>query len=307
MKNLWKTFLMMLLAGLVCLSFVSCEDDSDDEVAETVTYDAPDLATTADKTIENAFSDLTGKTTNDNVVHNDGTTHTGYCLNQFVSKSEINELVGLDADATEDARDLFAVNITAGDGYAFRTKSEFDLSWGQFKEGYYLSAHDEVPVTFPSEEISKKFDIKGANKIELFRKLDIKKTDGTTVIVEVRAFAGETINYRNWKDNEDNQDTGFKLSEVIYDYITTEKSSFNYKISTIDSFIPEEGSEDYLADNTANWETLQNAYLLFPAEEGDEYKIIFLNEDDNTTDTTYPTQKYKNLKYPQTIELISTN
>jgi len=294
MKKISFLFLMLFLS----ISFLACDDDDD---STTVTYDPPTLATTADKSFSEAFADLTSLTSTADVTHNDGVGYTGYSLDQFVPKSTINALVDLDEESG-DARNLFAYNVVATDAFSFRDKSDFDLNWTDFSSGYYLSDHLETPVSFPSEEILKSFDVKGATTINLYRKVDFKTTDGTTIMVEIGAFTTSTINYQNWRQTDNNADAGFAFSELIYDYITTTPESYSYKITTVDNYVGE--GDDYISDNIVTWEIAQNAYFLPSSGEGEEAKIIFLNAD--ATETTYATQAYKNIKYPQIIELISS-
>lgn len=295
MKKILSLFVCL---GLI-ISFSGCFDDDDS---------SPPADSPGDNT------DPLANYTSEDILY-DGETIKGYPLLQFVSESTVNNHFGdpeWDEDSGNtgpvDCRKLFAYRVIASDNWnPYDDKGADDMSWDDFKSGYLLEKIYDAKVYFPSEEIFKMYDVKNAQDINTYRRIDIlKDVDGseggpTAIIFQLSAFSTEELEYWNSKQLEVITGKGISIDQLFSEYViaAADKGNYDYKFILADGFVGD-GTGGKLLDNTCTWEELQQAYYIFEEDGEVKDKIIILGPEEGG----HPTQAYKSLKVPESIEFI---
>jgi hypothetical protein len=165
-----------------------------------------------------------------------------------------------------DARELYAYQIVADDGYsASETKGYFDNVWQHLQLGHILT--ETRRVVFPDDRIDLPgaFDVKDAGHIHIHRKFDVELPD-TAIISELRNYA--TTQVANFDGVLEN---AVALKDFVPSLVTNPEE-YNYNLRTLDNFGP---------TTNMTWSQFQTGYWLMNTQ-----LTIF-------TDTTLVGGKYK--------------
>jgi len=242
-----KKLFITTLAILFLLLFFACSEKDEGPAGNNDQPDPPEPAQTAN--FEFTFPDDTelADYVSEIIVYNDNDV-TAYSLDQFV-----------DLDNKDiDEHYLYAFQVFASDGFSARDKGYSDLNWDEFQTGYYLPSINDGRVYFPDESIPSAFNVKEAETISLYRKIDVILA-GTTVMFEIGGLTTESVSY-NDNDELVTYD-GISMPQFISDYITENPENYEYL------FIP---YDDY-GEMVYQWQDIQNAYWI-PEKD----RVVFL-------------------------------
>jgi hypothetical protein len=307
-------------------NFAACSDDDDNPPPATQTDDDDD---------DDDDGPLAGYTATD--IMYDGSTVKGYSLDQFVSEATIHTAVidPLDPDddfVSADARKLYAVSVVGSDGFSNRTKFSgdspkynYDLRWDLYISGYLLEKIYDARTYFPSDDIVAMYDIKNAQYINMYRKIDVVRPDGannysvspvveagtiatfeigatatgaladpgtmptTKLTVEQISFWSSSTTYTNVN--------AIKLEQFITSWITDSPSSYTYNIVAVDDFARKGWTWDRIRyqDGTSADEI---AYYL-----PDDEIICVIKYDD--ADTRYEQVSQTKINFP--VKIVADN
>lgn len=295
MKKILHSLIIFLMALGLSFTVIACSDDGD-KTTSTGTTSADPMA---DYTSEE--------------ITVDGVTTKAWKLDQFISKEDANKFLNITDDY--DGRKLFAYNTVGSDGWTHRdnNKAYFpDLRWDEYITGYLLPKEMDAKVYFPSEDIAKTYDVKNAETVKLYLKLDFKRSDGTIVTVEPKSFTLSDVSYYNKDGSDESTDKAIKLVDMLSSYITQDTPN-QYKLYAVDDYDKTCSKIEINGDGSASTVSSSGnaiAYYL-PGSEGSEPKIIFLKYADVESDgAPYELQKDSNLKsfkWPVTVELDVSN
>ncbi len=285
-----KKLSIMLFVLAFILNFTACDDSSskandvsttDYDYSET---DPPAFATLAtanyhctlpdQKNYTGTIADepaalFSGYTLTSGIIYEDGSSITGYALEQFVDETAVRTVTP-DPDSklgTSDSRKLYSVIIVSNnDGFDNRTKFtskgyyNADLRWDQFIQVYLLDLTYSGKSYFPaSVGLAKMYNNKYSYDIYMFRKIDVKRPDsaGSIATFEVAATTDSYISDTNYTTvtggltttkftvatitftNNSTSYTNVKaisLDQFITEHITDSPSSYTYKIVAVDDF-----------------------------------------------------------------------
>jgi len=272
-----KNYLVILLGlAMLLIAFTGCSEKTTTSPNDNQAT-APELAQTAD-TLFTVPDSLTNY--NSQEIDYNGETVTAFALEQFVPETAVNNFTGADGF---DSRVLFAVEIVSSDedgNWTPRSKGYEDLDWNQFKTGWLIPSVSGKAY-FPDDSIITGYDVKHAHYFKLYRKIEVTLSD--TILFETGAFETEQVTYT--KDGEEYIATGFPLSNLISDYVTTAQADYNYHFIAADGWINND------TNNLYSWDNIRNGYWL-----SDSDKAIFLNDAHETI--------FKSVRVLETIELI---
>ena len=284
-----KKLSIILVVLAFILNFTSCDDASSKPNDPTSDYDysetnPPAFATLATATYHTTLPDqknytgtiadepaalFSAYTLTTGILYEDGTSITGYALEQFVDETAVQAATP-DPDSklgTSDARKLYAMVIRSNnDGFENRTKFVSkgyynpDIRWDQFIQGYLLDLNYSGKSFFPaSVGLAKMYNNKYSYDIYMFRKIDVKRPDsaGSIATFEVAATTDSYVSDTNYTTvtggltttkfivttisftNDSSTYTNVKaisLDQFLTDHITDSPSSYTYKIVAVDDF-----------------------------------------------------------------------
>ncbi len=141
----------------------------------------------------------------------------GYKLDQFISKTAVFDSTTHStsmADSVE-IRNLYAYEIVSADSdhWSPRTATStagYDLSWNQFKNGFYMPSDANLISWFPNTTLPGAFKVKRVGFFRLYRKIDVTASDGSTKMVELKSLPLFPID--NWNHVQEN---AIKLSDLV--------------------------------------------------------------------------------------------
>ncbi|MBW6516164.1 MAG: hypothetical protein K0B81_06070 [Candidatus Cloacimonetes bacterium] len=187
----------------------------------------------------------------------------GYSLDQFVP-------IDVGDEENIDLRPLYAYEIVGEDDFTPRMRLDQDLHWSLFSNGYLLPEKEHRTFISSSSEL-RPYNVKFAETINLYRKIDVIKSDNDPVMFEVRGMV--TIELDN--------DVVIPLSSFITDYITGNPENFDYKLIDINN-----GEYDF------SWSELSNGFWHI----NNETAVILLMDDETEPD-------YQIINFLMSIEL----
>jgi len=285
-----KKYLGFILSLLFVFGMVGCDMSDDGSPAPKDNE--------ADKVFKGVFSDLSDKIPS-TVDYEQEEDVDGYSLDQFVDMVAVNQLTldkngnpieyasGENKDTVVDCRKLYTYNVVGADGWnPYDDKGATNLIWDNLIKGFFLPSKDKR-VYYPGTPFPKvgKYGTKDASIIKLYRKIDVK--NGNTLLTfEVRDQESLDVTYKAFNGDESTIKS-FKLSVLVTDDVTTNKSGFKYKVIAADLY----AKSGDAGDNVLTWTELQNTWFL-PTEK----KAVPLDENNE--------QLYKTIKNPERIELI---
>jgi len=142
---------------------------------------------------------------------------TGYSLDQFIP-------IDLDNNERIDLRPLYAYEIVGEDGFTPRMRLDQDLHWDLFSNGYLLPENDHRTY-ISSLAQHRPYNVKFAETIKLYRKIDVLKGEDEPVMFEVRGM--DSLEAETGKI--------IAMSLFITDYITDNPEYFSYRLIDINN------------------------------------------------------------------------
>ena len=273
MKRAWYLILLLII---IFLTF-GCSE----KISSTPSNDGPNLPPMAEQyDLQFIIPDTLIDFQQENVDYN-GQSVIAYSLPQFVSEDSVNSYSNI---TSIDSRILYAVQTVSSDedqNWSPRKKGYYDLSWDDFKNGFYLPDQSQR-LYFPNENILGVYNVKYAKYIRLYRKVDVVKDENITIF-ETEAFDSEPIIY--YKDDVEYNEEGYTIKNFISKYITETPSEYKYQ------FFAADGCVNSDTNNMFTWDDLQNSYWLTSKNEA-----IFLDDAMHT--------KCESVKYLKKIKLI---
>ncbi len=204
------------------------------------------------------FSDMSVYTSE--TINVDGEDVTAYKLDQFIDQEEVTTLYGEDG---VDCRAFYCYHIVAGDGYSPRTRGNRDLTWAEFSSGYWLEG--EQKAYFPSDDISRQYNVGDLTHIDLYNTINISDADGN-LITPFEYFGTETQSITYIHHEEEYTEDAVPLTSIITSYVTTEPASYTYDFAASDGW----------ETDPVTWENMQKGYWLVNAN-----KAVFIDASGN--------------------------
>ncbi|HNZ64611.1 MAG TPA: carboxypeptidase-like regulatory domain-containing protein [Smithella sp.] len=302
--------------------FAARKDNTDDAVQTAsgfLHYTLPDQYQYEQdgKPIANEAAALfSGYTLTDGIDYGKGTTVSGYALDQFVDKADVNAKTP-DPDGalgSGDARKLYSAVIRSKqDGFSNRTKFigqgyyNADLTWDQFVLGYLLDLNYSGRAFYPGSVAEpptqvKMYNVKYAYDIYMFRKIDVKRpdADGTIATFEIAATTDNAVDDATYTTSSGLTTTKFTvakksfgaytdvkvipLTQFLTDYVTDVPGNYTYKIVALD---------DTKSQTGWTYAAMQQAYYL------PDYDFII------QVDASGSVVAGTKINFPVRIELIS--
>jgi len=244
-----KKLLVLFLGLLLMASFISgCSEKDDNTTGPDQNGEPPALATTPDEVMAVPDSASLVNYTFETVTYND-LDMPGYPLTQFIQFAK-------EFDETLE----YTYEIVSDDGYSPRDGQNADLCWADVSTGYLLP-ETKHRTFFPSDDIFSAYDVKYADHINLYRTV---KVIIATKEVYFQTGAIETEDVLHQAGNgEYYTDSGFKLENLISEYVTENPADHNFTFIASDNY-----------DKTYTWAELQTGYWLT-----ERNKAVFLNPD----------------------------
>ena len=150
------------------------------------------------------------------------TTIYGYKLDQFVSADSVTAYVDASAELPNNFRHLFNYEIVGEDGFSPRASSNagYDLSFGQFSEGYLVPT-DDGKTWFPTLDLPGAFKVRDTAFFRLYRKVDVDDGLRGSKSIELRGL--NVYNMPNWdSEGED----AIKLADLLQGIATYDSVAF---------------------------------------------------------------------------------
>jgi hypothetical protein len=135
-----------------------------------------------------------------------------YELSQFYPLENVIPLISHSSvEDNVDYRNLFAINISAADGFSPRNRGYKDLPWSDFTAGYYIP---ELEQKTYFEDLTaqgiKAYNVKTATNFELYRAFKLVKPDQSIAVCELSGY--NSVQIENYEGNQENS---IKLSDII--------------------------------------------------------------------------------------------
>ncbi len=200
------------------------------------------------------FTDLSSYTSETITV--EGADVTAYKLDQFIDQSEVTALYGEDG---VDCRAFYCYHLVAADSWSPRDKDNRDLTWAEFSSGYWLEGDQKA--YFPSEDISRQFDVGDLKYVNLYNTINISDADGN-LITPFEYLGAETQSITYIHHEEEYTEDAVPLTSIITSYVTTDPASYTYDFAAADGW----------ETDPVTWENMQKGYWLVNAN-----KAVFID------------------------------
>jgi len=316
-----KNLIRILSAAALVLAFTACptEPPAVDAPAAPETKTAVDLAT-----LTSVF-DVAGKTAATvSYIYDEDTSDASsvpsYAMSQFLTKTAVNAKVD-PAETTVDYRTMFTYNILAADGYSFLTKSNPLLDSAQMLTGHYLYDTGETDGSFttalksgndprsyfPSLDIVKGYDIKGAKDIKLFRTIRITAGDAVQNVL-TDSFIAADLSWFKIKSGAETEMTNkaVALEGFFYDYFvandTKDRTTAKYLVKCADY----DAADEYTFEELT-YEQLKASYFMPGTKTmaaDSEYEDLLVIMTGTAADGTSPSNDNSKLRLKRPVEIV---
>jgi hypothetical protein len=143
---------------------------------------------------------------------------TAYKLGQFITVDDLR--------AEIDERNIYAYEIVAYDDYTPRVSMPVDLSWSQFQTGYYMPS-EKNRTYFGEEADERPYNVKGANRVRAYRKIDVIVPDEEVLMYEVSAMVTVENDFTDYPGKI------IPLKHFVTSYVTKTPASFEYRLTGV--------------------------------------------------------------------------